>query len=88
MPPGPRGWPLFGNLLQLDLNNPLPQFAIWREKFGKIFKFNLMGQNCVVVSLMRMVHVPTGRPITITNRINSSHFGNLRTHSRMLLSKT
>ena len=50
MPPGPRGWPLFGNMFQLDLNNPLPQFAIWREKFGKIFKFNLMGQDIVLVS--------------------------------------
>ncbi len=50
MPPGPRGWPLFGNIFQLDLNNPLPQFAIWREKFGKIFKINLVGQNIVLVS--------------------------------------
>ena len=50
MPPGPRGYPLLGNVLQLDLNNPVEKLAKWRKEFGDILTINLTGQDVVVVS--------------------------------------
>ena len=50
MPPGPRGYPLLGNMLQLDLNDPVEKLAKWRKEFGDIFTINLIGQDIVVVS--------------------------------------
>ena len=50
MPPGPRGYPVLGNVLQLDLNNPVEKLAKWRKEFGDILTINLIGQDVVVVS--------------------------------------
>ena len=50
LPPGPPGWPLVGNAFQFDMNDPKKYLTAWREKFGKIFRFSLMGQKIVVVS--------------------------------------
>ena len=50
MPPGPLGYPLLGNILQLDLNHPVEKLAKWRKEFGDILTINLIGQDIVVVS--------------------------------------
>uniref|UniRef100_A0A8C1K6E8 Cytochrome P450 2F2-like n=1 Tax=Cyprinus carpio TaxID=7962 RepID=A0A8C1K6E8_CYPCA len=36
-PPGPRPLPLFGNLLHMDMTNPLKDFEKFAEQYGKIF---------------------------------------------------
>ena len=59
MPPGPRGYPLLGNVLQLDLNNPLEKLTKWRKEFGDIFTINLIGQYIVVVSCITSARYPT-----------------------------
>ena len=51
MPPGPRGYPVLGNILQLDLNDPRQTLALWKKEFGHIFKINLFGLDAVIVSL-------------------------------------
>ncbi|XP_072299398.1 cytochrome P450 2K1-like [Eucyclogobius newberryi] len=47
-PPGPRPWPLLGNLLQLDLTRPFVTFHKMSKKYGSIFTLYL-GPNKVVV---------------------------------------
>ena len=59
MPPGPRGYPLLGNVLQLDLNNPLEKLTKWRKEYGDIFTINLIGQDIVVVSCITSTRYPT-----------------------------
>ncbi|KAF8992112.1 cytochrome P450 [Cyathus striatus] len=47
-PPGPKGHPLLGNLLQLQ-TTPWYTFLQWSEVYGPIFYINMCGQNAVVL---------------------------------------
>ena len=49
MPPGPKGYPVLGNVMQVNFHNIVESLTKWTEEFGDIFKFNLMGQDIVVV---------------------------------------
>ena len=46
--PGPKGLPLLGNLLQLDLKQLHRVLERWSDEFGTLYKFEL-GQRPVVV---------------------------------------
>lgn len=46
--PGPRGVPVFGNLLQLDSTRAHQQMEAWCEQYGPLFKLR-MGKRRVVV---------------------------------------
>lgn len=37
LPPGPRAWPLIGNLLQIDRIDPKNTFVEWHKKYGPVF---------------------------------------------------
>jgi cytochrome P450 len=47
--PGPRGVPVFGNLLQVDSTRLHLQLEQWCEEFGPIFKLRLANRRVVVV---------------------------------------
>ena len=49
MLPGPKGYPLLGNALQLNYNHIVRSLTKWKAKFGDIFKINLLGQDVIVV---------------------------------------
>lgn len=34
LPPGPKGWPLLGNALEIPKDYPEHQFAKWGEEYG------------------------------------------------------
>ena len=46
--PGPKGLPLLGNLLQLDLKQLHRVLERWGDEFGTLYKFEL-GQRPVIV---------------------------------------
>ncbi|XP_043574703.1 cytochrome P450 2J6-like isoform X1 [Chiloscyllium plagiosum] len=49
-PPGPRGFPFFGNSLQVDLNNPHLSFAkLWKE-YGSVVSIQLGWTNTVILN--------------------------------------
>ncbi|KAJ7076202.1 cytochrome P450 [Mycena belliarum] len=54
LPPGPKGWPIIGNLLQLRGKKSWLQFAEWRRRYGDIFYINLAGQDTVVISSLEI----------------------------------
>ncbi|TFK64017.1 cytochrome P450 [Pluteus cervinus] len=55
MPPGPKGLPFIGNILQIP---PFPflQFTEWKAKFGPILSLNLAGQPAIVISSLKVAN--------------------------------
>ncbi|KAI0474817.1 cytochrome P450 [Xylaria cf. heliscus] len=54
--PGPPGWPLIGNLLDIDLNNTMQSFAILSEKWGHIFKLHLGGTDRIFLCSHELIN--------------------------------
>jgi hypothetical protein len=38
LPPGPKGWPLIGNLLDIPQSNFVKTYAEWARKYGAWFR--------------------------------------------------
>ncbi|XP_035714572.1 methyl farnesoate epoxidase [Folsomia candida] len=53
-PPGPSGYPLVGNLFQMDKHNHFT-FSKWAKEYGPIFKIDLASMRMIVVSDYKMV---------------------------------
>ncbi|KII83621.1 hypothetical protein PLICRDRAFT_119208 [Plicaturopsis crispa FD-325 SS-3] len=49
LPPGPRGVPLLGNLLQLSMQ-PWQLFTEWKDIYGPIISLNLVGHTVIVLN--------------------------------------
>ncbi|SJL03018.1 related to cytochrome P450 CYP2 subfamily [Armillaria ostoyae] len=49
-PPGPRGLPLIGNLLDMPSQKEWLTFAKWGEKYGDITSVSILGQRIVVIN--------------------------------------
>ncbi|KAK7041605.1 hypothetical protein VNI00_009195 [Paramarasmius palmivorus] len=50
LPPGPKGYPLVGNALQLDGKRPWHTLAEFKEKYGEIVHLRLFSQDVVVLN--------------------------------------
>ncbi|KAK7443503.1 hypothetical protein VKT23_015676 [Stygiomarasmius scandens] len=50
LPPGPRGLPIIGNVLDLQTTGSYLQFTEWKKKYGPIFSLNLLGQSVIVLN--------------------------------------
>jgi cytochrome P450 len=48
--PGPRGLPLLGNLLQLDVKRVHTILEQWADEYGDFYRLRLMGADVVVIS--------------------------------------
>ncbi len=48
--PGPRGLPVFGNLLQIDSSRMHLQLEAWRARYGPVYRLKLAHRRLVVVS--------------------------------------
>ena len=53
--PGPRGWPLLGNMPQLDVPRMHTQFEAWAARYGPIYRVRFLLQDALVVSRPDMV---------------------------------
>ncbi|XP_066504716.1 cytochrome P450 2D15-like [Hoplias malabaricus] len=49
-PPGPRPVPIFGNLFQLNLTNPLKDFKRLAERYGNVYSLYIGGRPAVVLT--------------------------------------
>uniref|UniRef100_A0A1W7HBX1 (+)-abscisic acid 8'-hydroxylase n=1 Tax=Scoparia dulcis TaxID=107240 RepID=A0A1W7HBX1_SCODU len=50
LPPGSMGWPYIGETLQLYSQDPKCFFDNRQKRFGEIFKTNILGCNCVMLT--------------------------------------
>src|SRR5437868_6118460 len=48
--PGPRGWPLVGNALSLDIGKVHLQLEQWAKQYGRIYRIRIGRRSVVVVS--------------------------------------
>ncbi|KAH9963307.1 cytochrome P450 [Russula dissimulans] len=53
LPPGPRGYPIIGNLLELGRGKWL-KFSEWQRKYGDLIYLNVAGQSIVVLNSQRI----------------------------------
>ncbi|KAH7888502.1 cytochrome P450 [Phlebopus sp. FC_14] len=49
-PPGPKGLPLIGSVLEMNLNEPQLTYAEWGKKYGDIVHTRVLGQDFIIVN--------------------------------------
>ncbi|XAR72899.1 (+)-abscisic acid 8'-hydroxylase [Bertholletia excelsa] len=49
LPPGPMGWPIMGETLQLYSQDPNDFFAKKQRRYGEVFKTHILGCPCVML---------------------------------------
>ncbi|KAH9904906.1 cytochrome P450 [Xylariomycetidae sp. FL2044] len=54
--PGPPGWPIIGNFLDIDPRHIVKSWLVFAERFGPIFKLHLTGQERVYVGKYELVN--------------------------------
>ncbi|KAF8187480.1 cytochrome P450 [Pholiota molesta] len=54
LPPGPRRWPLLGNLPQMPTSREWLTFADWGKKWGNIVSVSIFGQTMIIVNSAQM----------------------------------
>ncbi|ESK89478.1 cytochrome p450 [Moniliophthora roreri MCA 2997] len=50
LPPGPKGYPLVGNIFELDLKRPWHTFVEWKKTYGDIVHFRLFNQDVILLN--------------------------------------
>ncbi|KAG1861338.1 hypothetical protein F4604DRAFT_1658027 [Suillus subluteus] len=53
-PPGPPGWPLIGNVLDVPHIKPWLTFTEWGKKYGDILHIEVLGQHIVVLNSLKI----------------------------------
>jgi cytochrome P450 len=68
--PGPRGWPLLGNLPQMDLTQFHRRLETWADEYGEIYRFRLGPNNFVVLSEVDAINaILRERPHSFSRRV-------------------
>ncbi|KAG2033215.1 cytochrome P450 [Suillus americanus] len=52
-PPGPRGWPLIGNILDMPRIKPWLTFTEWGHKYGDITHIEVLGRHIIVLNSIK-----------------------------------
>ena len=53
LPPGPKGYPLIGNVYQTPQRYPWLVYAEWKEKYGSVSSFTVMGKTTIVLNSLK-----------------------------------
>ncbi|KAI0302455.1 cytochrome P450 [Multifurca ochricompacta] len=53
-PPGPRPWPLIGNLFDIPKESPWLTYAQLSKKYGDVISFNVFGQTIVILGSIKV----------------------------------
>ncbi|PPQ69731.1 hypothetical protein CVT24_001317 [Panaeolus cyanescens] len=50
LPPGPKGVPIIGNVLQMPKLWPWKTFSVWAKQYGDIIHLNMLGQPLIIIN--------------------------------------
>ncbi|KAG2117033.1 cytochrome P450 [Suillus discolor] len=53
-PPGPQGWPLIGNILDMPRVKPWLTFTEWGQKYGDITHIKILGRHIIVLNSVKV----------------------------------
>lgn len=81
-PPGPRGLPFFGNILDFDIGRPWLSYEKWAKRYGGLMYITLLGQEFIVISTEEIAHellekrssIYSDRPYMLTNELFGLEF--------------
>jgi len=54
LPPGPKGWPVIGNLLDMPLDYPWVTYAVWGRRYGPITYLNVARTPILILNSHRV----------------------------------
>ncbi|KAH6916316.1 cytochrome P450 98A3 [Coprinopsis sp. MPI-PUGE-AT-0042] len=55
LPPGPKGLPLIGNLLQIPVEQPWEVYNEWKKQYGDVIYLEALGQRVLVLNSLESV---------------------------------
>ncbi|KAI0351255.1 cytochrome P450 [Trametes cingulata] len=50
LPPGPSGWPIIGNVLDVPPSHHWKTFALWGTRYGDLMSLTLLGQPMIIIN--------------------------------------
>lgn len=56
LPPGPWGWPLVGNIFQMNKDQEWIQYFAWSRIYGELVSVNVMGKRILFLNSVKAVH--------------------------------
>ncbi|KAH8824336.1 cytochrome P450 [Flagelloscypha sp. PMI_526] len=85
LPPGPKGLPLIGNLLDMPTKATWKTFSEWGRKYGGVVSLQLMGQVIVVVNKLSLLEELEKHGSRFSSRPHMPMAGELCGYSRALI---
>ncbi|KZT34407.1 cytochrome P450 [Sistotremastrum suecicum HHB10207 ss-3] len=55
-PPGPKGWPLIGNLLDMPTSNQYLTYMDWGKKYGDVVGVDICGRPILILNSRQAIH--------------------------------
>ncbi|KAH6891595.1 cytochrome P450 [Coprinopsis sp. MPI-PUGE-AT-0042] len=72
LPPGPRGYPLIGNALDIPSEHPWETYRDWSKKYGDVIYFEALGNKFLVLNSMDAINtLLVQRSANYSDRIQS-----------------
>ncbi|THH08681.1 hypothetical protein EW146_g8915 [Bondarzewia mesenterica] len=78
LPPGPRGWPVIGNLFDLPAHYRWITFAEWGKKYGDIVYTSITGRPIIILNSLKVADdIIVERSVLNSDRPKSTFSGDL-----------
>ncbi|KAJ7624503.1 cytochrome P450 [Roridomyces roridus] len=77
LPPGPKGLPFIGNMLQLPADRQWIQFTEWAKQYGDVVHVSALGQHIVILSSIEAISLLERRGTIYSDRPHLTFAGTI-----------